>query len=114
MSVKPRDVTPLIAWIRNTLSGRKLKSVHRFEGDVSPRSYPPAVVPGGPSHQLAQNWYCDRDGRRKFEPPLLTYERRALPPGTETAGQTAPAVKPTAPRPGHGYDWTTGGPQFSS
>jgi len=114
MSVKPRDVTPIVAWIRNTLSGRKLKSVHRFEGEISPRTQPQPLLPGGPSHKLAQNWYCDRDGRRKSEPPRLVYERKALPSGTEATTASLTAGKPSPPKPGYGYNWTTGAHEYSS
>jgi len=116
MSAKPRNVTPIISWIRNTLSGRKLKSVHRFDGEMSPRSPPLPVLPEGPSHQLAQNWYCDRDGRRKAEPPMNAFQRKALPSGTEAPAKDAPAVaaKASPPKPGFGYDWTTSQPKFTS
>jgi len=116
MSVKPRDVTPIIAWVRNVLNGRKLKSVHRFEGEISPRTQPDPVLPVGPSHVLAKNWYCDRDGRRKCLPPQPVYQQKALPSGAapQALAESVAPPKLSPPKPGLGYDWTTGGQQYSA
>jgi len=113
MATRPRNVTPLIAFIRDTLSGRKLQSVHRFEGEIASRTQPPPVLPDGPSHVVSKNWYCDRDGRRKSQPPTNLYVAKALPSGQKDS--TAPAaVKLTTPKPGFGYNWATGGPEYKA
>jgi len=109
-SVAPRDVTPIIAWIRNRLSGRKLASVHRFEGQIAPRTQPLPVLPEGPSHVLSNNWYCNRDGRRKCEPPRTAYYPKALPSGQ--AGSSSVPTQITTPKPGFGYNWSTGLPEY--
>jgi NADH dehydrogenase (ubiquinone) 1 alpha subcomplex subunit 7 len=111
-AIAPRDVTPLIAWIRNTLSGRKLKSVHRFEDEIAPRTQPPPVLPEGPSHKVSNNWYCSRDGRRMAQPDQSVYHPRALPSG-EKSTTSAPA-QPMVPKPGFGYNWSTGNPEYKA
>jgi len=111
--VVPRDVTPIIAWIRNRLGGRKIVSVHRFEDQIASRSPPLPVLPVGPSHVMSKNWYCDRDGRRKSQPPTNVYTVKALPSGEKDVTAAA-AVKLTVPKPGFGYNWATGSPEYKA
>jgi len=111
--VAPRDVTPAIAWIRNLLNGRKLVSVHRFQDEIAPRSPPPPVLPVGPSHVISNNWYCNRDGRRQSRPPTNVYSPKALPSGEKDVTAAA-AVKLTVPKPGFGYNWSTGNPEYKA
>jgi len=110
--VPPRNVTPIIAWVRDTLSGRKLKSMHRYEGEIAPRTQVDPHLPVGPSHVVSNNWYYARDGRRIGEAPSDVYHQKALPSGEQSA--TPAPAKVTVPKPGFGYDWSTGGRVYTS
>uniref|UniRef100_A0A915DE00 Cytochrome b-c1 complex subunit 8 n=1 Tax=Ditylenchus dipsaci TaxID=166011 RepID=A0A915DE00_9BILA len=140
-----REKTPLIAWIRNRLSGyyRDTTRPHppgflaptkepiyhnhaRYPHTQSARSPDPPVVPGGIHHLLADNYYCERDGRRTVKPPQPIDAGKevrleiAAPPGSNSqhrseSRQTSPGILkgpeenfglPEAPTPGLGYSWS--------
>ncbi|KAL5015652.1 hypothetical protein ScPMuIL_005241 [Solemya velum] len=107
----PRNVTPLIAKIRDFFLQRKYQNGLRFEGLVSKRTQPPANLPDGPSHKLAANYYCARDGRREMMPPTEVYvaHKKALAAGGASG---ATGASKSAPIPGVGYSWETGRPVF--
>ncbi|XP_058714498.1 NADH dehydrogenase [ubiquinone] 1 alpha subcomplex subunit 7 isoform X1 [Poecile atricapillus] len=97
--------TRLIQRFRNFLAGRDLqaKLQLRYE-EIAKRTQPPPRLPVGPSHKFADNYYCNRDGRRESLPPLVVAAaQRTLPAGAQAGGSgaavTTTAKKPVTPGP---------------
>lgn len=101
-----RQVTPIIARLRDALNGRKVIEHNRYHKELAPKDGPAANLPGGPSHLLSANYYCDRDGRRAKEAPLImsNQSQRLL----SSSSKTLPVISATkfakAPTPGAFYD----------
>uniref|UniRef100_A0A8C5U6H6 NADH dehydrogenase [ubiquinone] 1 alpha subcomplex subunit 7 n=1 Tax=Malurus cyaneus samueli TaxID=2593467 RepID=A0A8C5U6H6_9PASS len=65
---------------------------------------PPPRLPVGPSHKFADNYYCNRDGRRESLPPVVVATAQKTLPGGAQAGSSGTAVttagkKPVTPGP---------------
>ncbi|NXF23806.1 NDUA7 dehydrogenase, partial [Rhodinocichla rosea] len=104
-AAKMATATRLIQRLRNFLAGRDLqaKLQLRYE-EIAKRTQPPPRLPVGPSHKLADNYYCSRDGRRESLPPVVVATaQRTLPAGAQArssgAAMTTTGKKPVTPGP---------------
>ena len=67
---KHRDVSWILQQFRRVLLGREWTTTQlRHKQDISSRSPPHPLIPGGPAHKLSNNSYVQRDTRRLVTPP---------------------------------------------
>ncbi|KAK2157497.1 hypothetical protein LSH36_190g03030 [Paralvinella palmiformis] len=104
----PREVSWIIARIRNFFGQRNVKNACRFETNYSARNQPPPALPFGPSHRLSTNHYYTRDGRRECGPPQIVYmpQTKAISAGEQRISQSVGMLK--SPKPGFGYSLESG------
>ncbi|VDN42586.1 unnamed protein product [Gongylonema pulchrum] len=77
-TVVNRAQTPIMVWLRDKLNAIYRQRITPPPGLPTPdgesaRTRPPASLPGGVHHRLANNYYMDRDARRGVEPPKCIY-----------------------------------------
>ncbi|XP_060088630.1 NADH dehydrogenase [ubiquinone] 1 alpha subcomplex subunit 7 [Heteronotia binoei] len=98
---KMATATSIIQRVRNWLSGRNLQAKLQLRyTEISKRTQPPPVLPVGPSHKFANNYYCTRDGRRQtFPPVVIVSSQKILAPGDQVANRLESAVEVAEKRP---------------
>ncbi|XP_013866250.1 NADH dehydrogenase [ubiquinone] 1 alpha subcomplex subunit 7 [Austrofundulus limnaeus] len=88
--------TKFIQMLRNFLAGQNVQSKLqlRYE-EISKRSQPPPILPVGPSHKFASNYYYTRDGRRQAGPPTVVWHsQKAITAGSQVAEKPNVPVTP--------------------
>jgi len=101
MSGYHRDVGPVLKWFRNWCLGRQWNHQLRYQEQLSPRPYPPANLPQGPSDKASDNYYCTRDGRRESRlPVVIPINVKQIASATDSQ-QKASVAKTRPPVPGN-------------
>uniref|UniRef100_A0A0R3RQY8 NADH dehydrogenase [ubiquinone] 1 alpha subcomplex subunit 7 n=1 Tax=Elaeophora elaphi TaxID=1147741 RepID=A0A0R3RQY8_9BILA len=131
-----RTQTPVMVWLRDKLNaiGRdrttpppglptsdgesKFYEMNRFPNTQAARSRPSASLPVGVYHKLSDNYYLDRDARRRVQPPKIIYIADSQGPvfknldgeisceaTTELGASLRKNFGLELPTPGFGYAW---------
>ncbi|XP_066925501.1 NADH dehydrogenase [ubiquinone] 1 alpha subcomplex subunit 7-like [Clytia hemisphaerica] len=65
------SATRAVQKLRSALAGAEYNIAVRYSVSQQPRTQPPANLPFGVNHELSDNYYVQRDGRRAHAPPTV-------------------------------------------
>merc|ERR1712048_679018 len=68
---KMATATKTVQKLRSFLSGAEYNIALRYTASQHPRTRPPPNLPFGAAHELSDNYYVQRDGRRAHAPPTV-------------------------------------------